>query len=55
MKPKKNSYPAVNIGSSFMLVILIILYYLITERTSFGRHVYAVGGNKAAAELVKGE
>ncbi len=44
------------VGTSFpipglLLVILIILYYLITERTSFGRHVYAVGGNKAAAEL----
>ena len=43
-------------GTSFpipglILVILIILYYLVTERTSFGRHVYAVGGNKAAAEL----
>ena len=44
------------VGTSFpipglILVILIILYYLIIERTSFGRHVYAVGGNKAAAEL----
>lgn len=44
------------VGTSFpipglILVILIILYYLITERTSFGRHVYAVGGNKSAAEL----
>lgn len=43
-------------GTSFpipglILVILIILFYLITERTSFGRHVYAVGGNKSAAEL----
>lgn len=43
-------------GTSFpipglILVMLIILYYLITERTSFGRHVYAVGGNKSAAEL----
>ncbi len=43
-------------GTSFpipglFLMILIILYYLITERTSFGRHVYAVGGNKMAAEL----
>ena len=43
-------------GTSFpipglILVILIILYYLITERTPFGRHVYAVGGNKSAAEL----
>ena len=25
MKPKKNSYPPVNVGSSFMLVILVIL------------------------------
>ena len=43
-------------GTSFpipglILTILIILYYLITERTSFGRHVYAVGDNKSAAEL----
>lgn len=43
-------------GTSFpipglILVLLIILYHLITERTSFGRHVYAVGGNKSAAEL----
>ncbi len=43
-------------GTSFpipglILVMLIILYHLITERTSFGRHVYAVGGNKSAAEL----
>ena len=29
MKPKKNAYPAVNIGSSFMLVILIILSMVI--------------------------
>lgn len=29
MKPKKKSYPAVNIGSSFMLVILIILSMVI--------------------------
>ena len=43
-------------GTSFpipglILLVLIIIYYLITERTSFGRHVYAVGGNKSAAEL----
>ena len=43
-------------GTSFpipglILVLLIILYHLITERTSFGRHIYAVGGNKSAAEL----
>ena len=37
--------------SGLFLMLLIILYYLITERTSFGRHVYAVGGNKMAAEL----
>ncbi len=44
------------VGTSFpipglILVVLIIVYYLITERTSYGRHVYAVGGNKSAAEL----
>jgi len=43
-------------GTSFpvpgvILLVLVIIYYLITERTRFGRHVYAVGGNKAAAAL----
>ncbi|MFZ2260935.1 putative multiple sugar transport system permease protein [Luteococcus japonicus] len=43
-------------GTSFpvpgvILLVLAIVYHTITERTRFGRHVYAVGGNKAAAGL----
>lgn len=43
-------------GTSFpvpglILVILIILYQTITQRTRFGRHIYAVGGNKTSAAL----
>lgn len=43
-------------GTSFpipglILVILVIIYHTITQKTTFGRHVYAVGGNKNAAAL----
>ncbi len=43
-------------GTSFpipglILLILIIIYHTLTQRTTFGRHVYAVGGNKNAAAL----
>jgi len=43
-------------GTSFpipgvILLILVVIYHTITQRTTFGRHVYAVGGNKAAAGL----
>ncbi|MFW5631125.1 MAG: sugar ABC transporter permease, partial [Acetivibrio ethanolgignens] len=43
-------------GTSFpipglILVLLVIIYHTITERTQFGRHIYAVGGNKNAAAL----
>lgn len=43
-------------GTSFpipgvILVILVIIYHTITQRTKFGRHIYAVGGNKEAAAL----
>ncbi len=43
-------------GTSFpvpglILVILVIIYHIITEKTRFGRHIYAVGGNKNAAAL----
>lgn len=43
-------------GTSFpvpglILLILIIVYHIITTRTEFGRHIYAVGGNKSAAAL----
>lgn len=43
-------------GTSFpipgvILVVLIAVYHVITQRTTFGRHIYAVGGNKSAAAL----
>ncbi|MBP9996187.1 MAG: sugar ABC transporter permease [Lachnospiraceae bacterium] len=43
-------------GTSFpvpglILLVLILIYHTITQRTTFGRHVYAVGGNKNAAAL----
>ena len=43
-------------GTSFpvpglILVILVIIYHIITEKTRFGRHIYAVGGNKNSAAL----
>ncbi|QOR70516.1 sugar ABC transporter permease [Ruania alkalisoli] len=34
-----------------LLAILIIAYSLITQRSVFGRHVYAIGGNLHAAQL----
>lgn len=34
-----------------LLAILIIAYSLVTQRTVFGRHVYAIGGNLNAAQL----
>ncbi|MDE9364972.1 sugar ABC transporter permease [Luteipulveratus sp. YIM 133132] len=43
-------------GTSFpipglILVVLVLVYGFITSRTVLGRHVYAVGGNRQAAEL----
>ncbi|WP_409485310.1 multiple monosaccharide ABC transporter permease [Arsenicicoccus dermatophilus] len=37
--------------SGLILVALVLLYGFISSRTVLGRHVYAVGGNKHAAEL----
>ncbi|PFG42331.1 putative multiple sugar transport system permease protein [Isoptericola jiangsuensis] len=34
-----------------ILAVLIIAYSLVTQNSVFGRHVYAVGGNRHAAEL----
>jgi putative multiple sugar transport system permease protein len=34
-----------------ILAFLIIAYSVVTSRTVFGRHVYAIGGNLAAAQL----
>lgn len=43
-------------GTSFpvpgvILIVLVAIYHVITERTAFGRHIYAVGGNQQAAAL----
>ncbi len=43
-------------GTSFpipgvILLALVIIYTVITQRTRLGRHIYAVGGNKSAAAL----
>ena len=35
--------------SAMILVGMIAFFWLITERTTFGRHIYAVGGNAEAA------
>jgi len=37
--------------SGIILVLLVILYSFITRSTVFGRHIYAVGGNRLAATL----
>ncbi|GAA1890781.1 multiple monosaccharide ABC transporter permease [Lapillicoccus jejuensis] len=37
--------------SGLILVALILIYSFIAQRTITGRHVYAVGGNRLAAEL----
>ena len=44
------------VGTSFpisgiILGVLVLLYSFVMRNTIFGRHVYAVGGNKLAAEL----
>jgi len=37
--------------SGIILGVLVLLYSFIARNTIFGRHIYAVGGNKLAAEL----
>lgn len=37
--------------SVWLMVILALVAYIITKRTPFGRHVYAIGGNESAAKL----
>ena len=34
-----------------LLAVLILAYTLVTTRTVFGRHIYAIGGNLSAAQL----
>ncbi|MHC5795074.1 multiple monosaccharide ABC transporter permease [Lacisediminihabitans sp. FW035] len=41
------SYPI----SGIILGILVLIYSFVTRNTTFGRHIYAVGGNWHAAEL----
>lgn len=45
-----------NPGTSFpvpglIVVVLVIFYHVLTQHSRLGRHIYAVGGNKAAAAL----
>ncbi len=37
--------------SIWLMVIFTVVAYIVTTRTPFGRHVYAIGGNERAAEL----
>jgi putative multiple sugar transport system permease protein len=44
------------VGTSFPVVgiiagVLILIYSFVTSRTIFGRHIYALGGNRPAAAL----
>ncbi len=34
-----------------ILAVLVMIYGIVANRTVFGRHIYAVGGNRRAAEL----
>ena len=43
-------------GTSFpvpgvIVIVLVVVYHVLTQRTVFGRHVYAAGGDPMAAEL----
>ncbi|WP_264032084.1 multiple monosaccharide ABC transporter permease [Cellulosimicrobium sp. SH8] len=49
-------YGSGRVGTSFpvpalVLVLLVVVYQFVASRTITGRHVYAVGGNRAAAAL----
>lgn len=35
----------------FLLILMVIILTIIATKTSFGRHVYAIGGNREAARL----
>ena len=37
--------------SGVILLVLVVIYSFVTNRTVFGRHIYAVGGNRMAAAL----
>ena len=44
---QRNGLPAVLV----LVAILVLIYTFITMRTTFGRHIYAFGGNSKAARL----
>jgi len=37
--------------SIWLMVVVALVAYLVTTKTPFGRHIYAIGGNERAAEL----
>lgn len=37
--------------SGVIMLVLVVIYSFVTNRTVFGRHIYAVGGNRLAASL----
>ena len=37
--------------SIWLMLLFALVAYIVTKRTPFGRHVYAIGGNEPAAEL----
>lgn len=45
-----NSYKGIPFPIIFVIV-LAILYFFISTKTTFGRHIYAIGGNAEAARL----
>ncbi|WP_127015515.1 sugar ABC transporter permease [Anoxybacter fermentans] len=45
-----NSYHGIPVPLVLLLILMIIFIY-ITRNTVFGRHIYAIGGNKEAAQL----
>jgi erythritol transport system permease protein len=45
-----NAFLGINY-SIWLMIIFALVAYIVTRRSPFGRHVYAVGGNERAAEL----
>ncbi|SNS48466.1 putative multiple sugar transport system permease protein [Micrococcales bacterium KH10] len=46
-EPDRLSFPV----TGLILAVLVLIYQFVTQRTPFGRAIYAVGGNRAAAQL----
>jgi D-xylose transport system permease protein len=47
---KLNQYKGIPYQTSIMIVILV-LFFIVTKYTRFGRHLYSIGGNREAARL----